>query len=104
MYRSDTGPAERRCRDRRGDCALRLRDDPKLPRALGCLDGEVLHHPVDLVPGRVRLVADLEHRAAVLDSVAVDVAPKELTSVQTARHGRRDGGPEELLFPENRIL
>ena len=65
MYRPDSGPAEWGRRDRCGHHAFRLRDDAELPRAVGGLDGEVAKHPVDVVPRRVGLVADLEDELAL---------------------------------------
>src|SRR5512133_2346615 len=104
MDGTDTGPAEGWGRDCRGDGALRLGDDAELPRALRGRDGHVLHEPVDVEPLRVGLVADLEHRAAVLDPVTVDVAAEELAAVQAASDRVWNGGRKEPLFPENRVL
>jgi hypothetical protein len=50
-----------------------------------------MHHWSTSSSLRVRLVADLEHRAAVLDAIAVDVAAEELAPVQSARDASATG-------------
>src|SRR5262249_62117684 len=83
---------------------LRAGDHLELPRSLGGRELDVPHHLLDVEPLRIGLVADVQHGAAVLDPVAVDVAPEELAAMEPPGDRLRDAGPGKPLLPEQRIL
>src|SRR5919201_5095043 len=104
MYRSDSCPAERRRGNGCGHGALRAGDDAEVPLAFGGRRGDVLHHLLELLPLGIGLVTDLQHGAAGLDPVAVDVASEQLAAVEPARDRHWHLGAHERRLPEQRRL
>src|SRR3954466_12534735 len=104
MYRAGARPAERRSRDGRRNSALRARKDAYVPRPVRGRQGDVLHQLLDVEPLGIRLVTDLEHDAALVDAIAVDIAAEKLAAVQPSRDRDRNLGAGERRLPQERLL